>query len=105
MAITLAIFAAVQFITPLWIRPNLFPTSQTTATIAASGANVSLKASPKLMLTAGVVPGQPGAWIISSEGVNAAGRPVSTIPAACEQAVSDALGSHREPRRVQVQPR
>lgn len=95
MAITLAIFAAVQFITPLWIRPHLFPTSRTTTTIAAAGATVSLKANPKLTLTAGAVPGQPGAWIISSEGVNAAGQPVSTIPASCEQAVSDALGSHR----------
>ena len=88
MAITLAIFAAVQFITPLWIRPNLFPTSQTTATIATAGANVSLRATPRLAIIASVVPGQPGAWIISSEGVNAAGQPVSTIPAACEPAVS-----------------
>jgi ABC-type transport system involved in multi-copper enzyme maturation permease subunit len=95
MAITLAIFAAVQFITPLWIRPNLFPTSQTTATIATAGANVSLRANPRLMLTAGVVPGQPGAWIISSEGVNAAGQPVRTIPAACEPAISHTLGAHR----------
>jgi hypothetical protein len=95
MAITLAIFAAFQFITPLWIRPNLYPTSQTTATIAAAGANVSLKASPKLALTASVVPGQPGAWIISSEGVNTAGQRVSAIPAACERTVSDTLGSHR----------
>ena len=92
MAITLAIFAAVQFITPLWIRPNLFPTSHTVATIAAAEANVSLRASPRLMLTAGAVPGQPGAWIISSEGVNAAGQPVSTIPAACESAISHAQG-------------
>lgn len=94
MAITLAIFAAVQFITPLWIRPQLFPTSQTIAAIAATGANVSLRANPKLVVTASVVPGQPGAWIISSEGVNAAGQPVSTIPAACEPAISDAMGSH-----------
>ena len=95
MAVTLAIFAAVQFITPLWIRPQLFPTSHTVTTIAAAGANVSLRANPKLAVTASTVPGQPGAWIISSEGVNAAGQPVSTIPASCEQAVSDALGSHR----------
>jgi hypothetical protein len=95
MAITLAIFAAIQFITPLWIRPNLFPTSQTVTTITAAGASVSLRANPKLILIARVVPGQPGAWIISSEGVNAAGQQVSTIPAACEQAISDTLGSHR----------
>ena len=87
MAITLAIFAAALLITPL-IRPNLFPTSRTVATIAAAGANVTLKANPRLAFTATVVPGQPGAWIISSEGVNAAGQPVSTIPAACEPAVS-----------------
>ncbi len=95
MAITLAIFAAVQFITPLFLRPHLFPTNQTTATMAAVGANVSLSANPKLAVTASAVPGQPGAWIMSSQGVNAAGQPVRIIPAACEQAVSGSLGSHR----------
>ena len=95
MAITLAIFAAAQLITPLWIRPNLYPTSHTTATIAATRANLSLHANPRLILTASAVPGQPSAWIISSAGVNTAGQPVSTIPAACQQAVSDTLGSHR----------
>jgi ABC-type transport system involved in multi-copper enzyme maturation permease subunit len=102
MAITLAVFAAVQFITPLWIRPHLFPTSRTVTTIAAAGANVSLNASPRLAVTASVVPGQPGAWIMPSEGINAAGQPVSTIPASCEQAVPDALGVHRGTTVAQV---
>ena len=92
MAITLAIFAAAQFITPLWIRPHLFPTSQTVATIAATEANVS-PFYPRLALTATAVPGQPGAWIISSEGVNAAGQPVSTMPASCKPMVSDFSGA------------
>ena len=91
MAITLAIFAAAQLITPL-VRPNLFPTSQTVTTIAAAGANVSLTANPRLAFTATTVPGHPGAWIISSEGVNATGQPVSTIPAACEPAISHGSG-------------
>jgi hypothetical protein len=95
MAITLAIFAVVQLITPLWIRPHLFPTSQTTATIAAAGANVSLKANPKLAVTASVVPGHPGAWIISSAGVSATGQRVSTIPAACESVVVHTFGAQR----------
>jgi len=94
MAITLAIFAAAQLITPL-IRPDLFPTSQTVTTIAAAGANVSLKANPKLAFSVTAVPGHPGAWIISSDGVNAAGQPVRTMPAACEATVSRAFGSHR----------
>ena len=92
MAITLAIFAAAQLITPLWIRPHLFPTSQTVATIAATEANVS-PFYPRLALTATAVPGQPGAWIISNEGVNAAGQPVSTMPASCEPMVSDFSGA------------
>jgi ABC-2 family transporter protein len=88
MAATLAIFAVFQAGVPLWIRPNLFPTSQTTATIAASGANISLKANPSLALTASIVPGHPGAWIISSQSVDAAGQPVRIIPAACGPAVT-----------------
>jgi len=92
MAITLAIFAAAQLITPLWIRPHLFPTSQTVATIAATEANVS-PFYPRLALTATAVPGQPGAWIISSESITAAGQPVSTMPASCEPMVSDFSGA------------
>jgi hypothetical protein len=94
MAITLAIFAAAQFSTPL-VRPNLFPTGQTVATIAAAGADVSLRASPRLAFTATTVPGHPGAWIISSEGVNAAGQPVSSVPAACEPLVPQTNVTHR----------
>jgi ABC-type transport system involved in multi-copper enzyme maturation permease subunit len=94
MAITLAIFAAAQFLTPL-VRPNLFPISQTTATIATAGASVSLRANPRLAFTATAVPGHPGAWIISSEGVSATGQPVSTVPAACERLVPQTNVTHR----------
>jgi hypothetical protein len=48
------------------------------------------------VLTASAVPGQPGAWIISSGAVNAAGQPASTLPAACTptaQSLSRAPGS------------
>lgn len=76
MAVTLAIFAAVQVAMPLWIRPNLIPPDHTTATFASVQA-VSIGT-----LAATVVPGQPGAWILSSGAVNAAGQPV-TVPASC----------------------
>ena len=100
MAITLAVFAAIQFITPVWIRPNLFPTSHTVTTIAAAGANVSVHDYPKLVVGASSVPGQPGAWIISSEAVNAAGQQVITVPAAC----ASALPSNQGTRGVSVGP-
>jgi len=87
MAITLAIFAAIQFITPLWIRPNLFPTNHTVASIAATNAGVgTTKFSPNLKVTA-TVPGQPGAWILSTGIVSPAGQPVSTVPAFCKSAI------------------
>jgi hypothetical protein len=79
MAITLAIFAAAQLPMPLWIRPHLIPPSHTTAAIAAADLAYG-------DLTADAVPGHPGAWILSSQALNPAGQPVSTIPAACASA-------------------
>jgi hypothetical protein len=76
MAITLAIFAAVQLAMPLLIRPHLVPPSHTTASIYAADEVYG-------SLTADVVPGQPDAWIFSSHALNAAGSPISSIPAAC----------------------
>jgi hypothetical protein len=76
MAITLAIFAVVQVAMPLWIRPHLIPPSHTTAGIYAADLVYG-------DLSADVVPGHPGAWILSSQALNPAGQPVSAIPAAC----------------------
>jgi hypothetical protein len=84
MGLTLAIFAAVQFVMPLWVRPHLLPADQTIAAIASTNATFS-DFSGSSTLSAGAVPGQPGAWILSSGPVNAAGQPVSTLPAACTQ--------------------
>jgi ABC-2 family transporter protein len=85
MAVTLAIFIAVQFITPLWIRPNLIPPHQTIATTQAAQATI-IPNGGKLALTATRVPGQPGAWITSGAAVYPAGQPAA-IPAACLQHV------------------
>ena len=76
MAITLAIFAAVQLAMPLWIRPHLVPPSHTVAAIDLSDLAYG-------DLAADVVPGQPGAWILSSQALTPAGQPVTAIPAAC----------------------
>jgi hypothetical protein len=76
MAVTLAIFAVVQVPMPLWVRPNIIPPVQTIATIDAAQVNFG-------SLTASAVPGQPGAWVVSSHAVNAAGQPVTALPASC----------------------
>ena len=61
MAVTLAIFVAVQFVTPLWVRPNLLPSSQTITTLAAAQANAFPAGHSTITVTATAVPGQPGA--------------------------------------------
>jgi len=80
MAVTLAIFAAVQVGMPLWVRPHLIPPDRTVVSgpsfVASAGVNLG-------NLTASIVPGRPGAWITSSGAINAAGQPVSTVPGAC----------------------
>ena len=45
-------------------------------------------------LEASIVPGQPEAWILSSGAINAAGQPVSTIPAPC---LSPSVGKGASP--------
>jgi hypothetical protein len=81
MAVTLAIFAAAQIAMPLGVRPHLIPPDRTIATIESVDLDFG-------SLTATVVPGRPGAWILSSGAVNAAGQPVSNLPAACQAAFS-----------------
>ena len=84
MALTLVIFAAVQVAMPLGIRPHLFPPDHTTAALS-SFTQLQTQIGPNGAFAFGAqfLPGQPGAWILSTGAVNAAGQPVSTNPAAC----------------------
>jgi hypothetical protein len=80
MAVTLAIFTAVQVAVPLWVRPHLLPPDRT----VVSGPSFFQAASMSVgTLTATTVPGQPEAWILSSGPINASAQPVTTVPAAC----------------------
>jgi hypothetical protein len=80
MAITLAIFAAAQVAMPLWVRPHLMPPNRTVVSGPSFFESAGLSFGT---LEASTVPGQPEAWILSSGAINAAGQPVSTIPAPC----------------------
>ncbi len=72
MAVTLAIFAAIAIAMPLWVRPHLLPASHTVVSVTSAGS-----------LRPESLPGQPGAWVLSSAVINAAGQPVTATPAAC----------------------
>jgi hypothetical protein len=80
MAVTLAIIAALQVTMPLWVRPHLIPPDRTVVSGPSFFQSAGLSVGT---LKASIVPGQPEAWILSSGAVNAAGQPVSTIPAPC----------------------
>jgi ABC-type transport system involved in multi-copper enzyme maturation permease subunit len=85
MAVTLAIFTALQVATPLWIRPNLAPPDRTVIPVSqASGPSQTGPGGDKFTLYALTIPGQPGAWLLSSGPINAAGQATSITPAACE---------------------
>jgi hypothetical protein len=86
MAVTLAIFAALQVAMPLWVRPNLAPPDRTVRPVTSLGAALPSETGAGgtiFTVFALSIPGQPGAWLLSSGPVNAAGQPVSTTPAAC----------------------
>jgi hypothetical protein len=84
MAVTLAIFAAIQVAMPLGIRPHLFPPAHTTVSIKDQfSGQQSVSPGGNFTLALSYIPSEPGAWILSSRAVNAAGHPVSAMPAAC----------------------
>lgn len=115
MAVTLAIFAAVQIAMPLWIRPSLFPADRTVIPVTSLD-NISLQQGgfngSSFNLGALDLPGQPGAWLLSSGAVNAAGQAASTTPAACtgpstgntSPAFMDCLASHGIREAISYQP-
>lgn len=86
MAVTLAIFAVVQIVMPLGIRPHLFPPSHTVAAIDSFSGDTQIGGDATFGFNVVHLPSQPGAWILSSAAVNAAGQKTTIIPAACRQA-------------------
>jgi ABC-2 family transporter protein len=83
MAITLAVFAAVQVAMPLGIRPHLFAPVHQNVSIATRFSGLENLNGHTFSLTPDYIFGQPGAWLIASHAVDAGGQPVSVMPAAC----------------------
>ena len=84
MAVTLVIFAAVQFAVPLWVRPHLIPPVTTTSALNL-GSVVEWGATNAGQGNGGDLfivtqPDVPGAWLLSSEAITPAGRSASTEP-------------------------
>jgi hypothetical protein len=83
MAITLVVFAAVQFAVPLWVRPHLIAPVHTTSALDMNAVTQMGIRSPGNMLIVGVKPPLPGAWIYSARVTTAAGTDLGQAPAGC----------------------
>lgn len=85
MAVTLAVFAAIQVITPLWLRPHLVPPVHTAVALTAqvlNNASSILVQSSNGPMQVGV--NLPGAWVLSTSPVtNAAGHVVNGLVQTC----------------------
>jgi ABC-2 family transporter protein len=90
MALTLAVFAAVQIAFPIWVRPSLGPAELTTPITRSNlqGMLITGPASANVSSASkGTVPGKldidlgkPGAWVTSSETVDRDGQAVDRLP-------------------------
>jgi hypothetical protein len=79
MAITLAVFAAVQIAMPLLVRPHLIPPTRSNVEITTS--NLEGFGAPRNgLMQARAVAADTDAWLLSSHTVDASGHAVDTIP-------------------------
>ncbi len=81
MAVTLAVFAAVQFLMPTFVRPHLIPPVDVTAPFNAHNNNELMITSPGYRMTIVGNFSRPGAWILSNNTITRSGK-VFTGPAA-----------------------
>jgi ABC-type transport system involved in multi-copper enzyme maturation permease subunit len=80
IAITLAIFVAVQVAVPLWVRPHLISPVRTVAPLNLSAINAVGSSFPENSLGVGATVNIPGAWVYSNQ-VTTPGGSTSLGPA------------------------
>jgi hypothetical protein len=82
MAVTFAVFVAVQIVMPTFVRPHLATPLRFETAITANNLNSYDASGPNGTVRAVQVGiGKPGAWVLSNATVDSAGRTVDTLPA------------------------
>ena len=72
MAITFAVFLAIQIVTPIWIRPHLQAPVTTTIAITSPNMNIEITGDQQMRALAQQSP--VGAWILSDDDVDSTGK-------------------------------
>jgi ABC-type transport system involved in multi-copper enzyme maturation permease subunit len=80
MAITLAVFVAVQIAMPQLVRPHLLTPTRSTVEISESNLDDFSASGPSSPIHVRATASDPGAWLLSSHTVDASGHAVDTIP-------------------------
>jgi hypothetical protein len=80
MAITLAVFVAVQVLMPELVRPHLLASTRATVEITESNLTSLMARGPDAPFEVDARPTDPGAWLLSSHTVDSSGHAVDTIP-------------------------
>jgi hypothetical protein len=70
MAVTLALFAAVQIMVPNWARPHLIAPVRVTSAITISLNDVKVASDGQMVVPANI----PGAWVLSNQTITPAGH-------------------------------
>lgn len=94
IALTLALFAALQLAMPLWVRPHLFSPDHTVAALSSfDSVDVPIDAGTFTLIPNGWG-SQPESWVLTTSAVDLAGRAVSTVPPDCLQGLQGGKASH-----------
>lgn len=80
MAITLAVFAAVQIAMPILVRPYLLPPTRATVEFSPAVLDGILRSPDDGFIRVEGKAPDPGGWLLSSQTVDASGTPVEVIP-------------------------
>ncbi len=89
MAVTLAVFAAVQIMMPLWVRPHLMPPLHVTSALNPANIDMSTTNNSGSYMAVTAAVNLPGAWVIANQTVRPAGQVFTgPAPAACMSATT-----------------
>jgi hypothetical protein len=96
MAVTLVVFAVLQFVVPNAVRPHLLPPAQATAPVNLRNESISLNTSPNSGRTAIQLTGKDfapaGSWVLSNDTITPSGAVFTVPPKTCTFAAGVAPG-------------
>ena len=84
MAVTLAVFAAIQIVMPLWVRPHFIPPSHAATALHPAAIDFINTSGNGHFIKVGAAVDLPGAWILGQQMVTPGGHAFTgPAPAAC----------------------